>query len=120
MEPLQIDQRYLNTKRMMDLMAVGQDKGPMPLYMHTIMRVLREMRLAQQQDETVFDYKEFKNRLFISDLTQAQLDPLKQRLETLESFMPPGQSYEDPVTSKKKLKTQWTGSNWAPKVRNAS
>lgn len=35
-EPLRIDQESLNTKRMLDLMAVGQDNGPMPLYMQTV------------------------------------------------------------------------------------
>jgi hypothetical protein len=34
---------------MLDLMAVGQDKGPVPLYMHTVQRILREMRLLQQE-----------------------------------------------------------------------
>ena len=35
-DPLEIDQSNLNTKRMLDLMAVGQGDGPLPLYMHTV------------------------------------------------------------------------------------
>lgn len=87
-EVLQIDQSDLNTKRMMDLMAVGQEGGSMPLYMHTVKRILREMRILQQESGTAFDYSNFKQRVLNSDLTPAQLEPLKQRLDTLESFMP--------------------------------
>ena len=84
---LQIDQKDLNTKRMLDLMAVGQGDGPMPLYMHTVKRILREMRILQQAAGKGFDYPEFKQKLLDAGLTPAQIEPLKQRLETLESFM---------------------------------
>ncbi|RAO74257.1 uncharacterized protein BHQ10_010269 [Talaromyces amestolkiae] len=87
-EPLQIDQSSLNTKRMLDLMAVGQEKGPIPLYVHTVLRILREMRLLQQEDGSRFDYHMFKKKILAADLLPSQLDPLMQRLETLESFMP--------------------------------
>lgn len=114
MEPLQIDQADLNTKRMMNLMAVGQDKGPVPLYMHTVQRVLREMRLSQQKTGSGFDYQDFKRRISASDLLSAQLEPLKQRLETLESFMPTQQAKPATGPSKKKDKAQGTG--WKPEV----
>jgi hypothetical protein len=68
-------------------MAVKQSE-PVPLYIHTIYRIVREMRLIQQEEVGVFDYKDFKNRILDSGLTPAQLSPLSQRLETLESFMP--------------------------------
>ncbi|KAJ5559487.1 hypothetical protein N7513_001886 [Penicillium frequentans] len=116
-EPLQIDQANLNTKRMLDLMAVGQDKGPVPLYMHTVQRILREMRLLQQERASQFDYQEFKRRVLGSDLLPGQLEPLKQRLETLESFMPSQQAKPPSGLNKKKGKSQVTGSSWAPKVR---
>ncbi|RAH82413.1 hypothetical protein BO86DRAFT_399053 [Aspergillus japonicus CBS 114.51] len=45
---LQIDQSNLNTQRMLDLMAVGQENGPIQLSMHTVQRILREMRIVQQ------------------------------------------------------------------------
>lgn len=115
-DPLQIDQSDLNTKRMLDLMAVGQGDGPMPLYMHTIKRILREMRIQQQATGAGFDYPEFRQRVFDAGLTLPQLEPLKQRLETLESFMP-----QDQVTlldSKNKDNLKEGGSSWKPVVRS--
>jgi hypothetical protein len=85
---LQINQTDLNTKRMLDLMAVSQDEGSMPLYMHTVKRILREMRILQQQLGGTFNYNDFKQRIMDSCLTPAQVEPLKQRLHILESFMP--------------------------------
>ncbi|KAJ5788524.1 hypothetical protein N7457_003514 [Penicillium paradoxum] len=114
-EPLQIDQANLNTKRMMDLMAVGQDKGPVPLYMHTVQRILREMRLLQQASGSQFDYRDFKKRILDSGLLPGQLEPLKQRLDTLESFMPPGQADITKNNKKKKNSAPSPGSNWTPK-----
>ena len=116
MDPLQIDQSDLNTKRMLDLMAVGQNDGPMPLYMHTVKRILREMRIQQQATDAGFDYPEFRQRVFDAGLTPAQLEPLKQRLETLESFMPPGQVVVSHKKNRNKLKKG--GSSWEPVVRS--
>jgi hypothetical protein len=48
-ESLRIDQADLNTKRVLDLMAVSQDDGPVPLYLHTVCRILRNMRVRQQE-----------------------------------------------------------------------
>lgn len=101
---------------MLDLMAVGQSDGPMPLYMHTIKRILREMRIQQQATDGGFDYPEFRQRVFDAGLTPAQLEPLKQRLETLESFMPPDQVI---VPHKKnRIKLKEGGSSWEPAVRS--
>jgi hypothetical protein len=97
---------------MLDLMAVGQDDGPIPLYMHTVKRILRELRIAQQQTQTGFNYQEFKRRVMSSNLTVAQLEPLTQRLDTLESFMPQIQA----AGSSGKRKKQPRGSDWNPKV----
>ena len=98
-------------------MAVGQENGPIPLYMHTVQRILREMRLLQQGNGTAFDYGEFKRRILSSGLLPAQIEPLQQRLDTLESFMP-SQKVE-PTTGKKKgkAKPRSLGSDWTPKVR---
>lgn len=115
-DPLQIDQSDLNTKRMLDLMAVGQSDGPMPLYMHTIKRILREMRIQQQTSGAGFDYPEFRQRVFDSGLTPAQLEPLKQRLDTLESFMPESQVIVSHQKNEEKLKKG--GSDWEPVVRS--
>ncbi|PIG85579.1 hypothetical protein AARAC_007330 [Aspergillus arachidicola] len=87
-DPLQLDQNDLNTKRMMDLMAIGQKDGQIPLYIHTVKRVLRELRILQQESGTLFNYQDFKDRILRCGLTRDQLVPLKQRLDTLESFMP--------------------------------
>ncbi|KAE8371188.1 hypothetical protein BDV26DRAFT_286982 [Aspergillus bertholletiae] len=62
---LQLDQTHLNTKRMMDLMA---------------------MRIAQQDTKGSFNYQTFKRNVIYGNLTRAQQGPLKQRLATLESF----------------------------------
>ncbi|CAI6226235.1 unnamed protein product [Periconia digitata] len=91
--PLQIDSGDLNTKRILDLMAVKSEEGSVPLYIHTLNRILREMRLSQQATGARFNYETFKSELLAADLTPAQLAPLNQRLATLESFMPrPGGS----------------------------
>ncbi|KAF4806950.1 hypothetical protein CGCSCA5_v013895 [Colletotrichum siamense] len=92
-EPLRLSDRDLNTKRMNDLMAVGE--GTIPLYMHVINRILREMRIEQQNLGVPFKYKTFKKRLSEADLTPAQRSPLSQRLDTLESFMSEGKTSID-------------------------
>ncbi|EGE04190.1 hypothetical protein TEQG_03221 [Trichophyton equinum CBS 127.97] len=111
-EPLQIDQKDLNTKRMQDLMAVNQEDGQMPLYMHTVKTILRDMRTQQQLTGAEFDYKGFKQRVMSSGLTLAQLGPLKQRLDTLESFMPQGQANSYYKTKKNALPSK--GTDWEP------
>ncbi|KAJ5930961.1 hypothetical protein N7466_006454 [Penicillium verhagenii] len=120
-EPLKIDQIDLNTKRMLDLMGVGQDSSsPLPLYMYTIQRVLREMRIDQQTHETEFDYANFKYRIGAAGLLLGQLEPLKQRLDCLESFMPPKQTITGSKPTGKKDKDATTrkslGSSWKPKA----
>lgn len=59
----------------------------MPLYFHVVTRILKEMRIKQQQTGGHFDYGTFKRALATEGLTGGQLGPLGQRLETLESFM---------------------------------
>ncbi|KAJ5548447.1 hypothetical protein N7513_005681 [Penicillium frequentans] len=115
-EALQIDQANLNTKRMMDLMAVGNDNGAMPLYMHTVQRVLREMRELQQSTGSQFDYANFRRQILDSGLLPSQLEPLKQRLHTLESFMPLQQVNLGNTFSTKKSNSKVTGSSWTPKA----
>lgn len=73
---------------MLDLMAVSSlQGGGMPLYFHVVTRILKEMRIKQQQTGGHFDYGTFKRALATEGLTGGQLGPLGQRLETLESFM---------------------------------
>jgi hypothetical protein len=113
-EPLQIDSLALNTKRILDLMAVKPEEGSVPLYVHTVNRILREMRMFQQATGTRFDYQTFKTQILEADLSPAQLAPLSQRLAMLESFMP---RTED--KTKKKNRHVHTGTTWKNEVRNS-
>ena len=98
----------------MDLMAVSQGDGELPLYMHTAKRILRDMRTSQQETQSGFDYKAFKNKILDSGLTPGQLEPLKQRLDMLESFMP--HSQVNKATYKRAQTLPKQGSLWEPKV----
>ena len=103
MEPLILREVDLNTKRMLDLMAVSREDGPMPLYLHSIYRILRNMRITQQESNGTFSYREFKRQVTGTTMTPAQIGPLNQRLDTLESFM-------------SKKKTGSGGNDWTPQV----
>lgn len=116
-ECLRINQNDLNTKRMLDLMAVNPNNGPMPLYLHAVNRILRELRIEQQQSNGCFNYAEFKTRVMNMDMTPAQLAPLNQRLDTLESFMPASQTKMD-KTNAAKTKKKVGGNDWSIKVRS--
>ncbi|KAJ5050430.1 uncharacterized protein L3040_002313 [Drepanopeziza brunnea f. sp. 'multigermtubi'] len=111
-EPLKINQNDLNTKRMLDLMAVNQDDGRMPLYLHEITRILREMRVRQQQNNGSFNYAEFKQLIALSPMTPAQQAPLTQRLDSLESFMPKAQTQ---VNALKAKTSKESGNDWTIK-----
>ncbi|KFY88245.1 hypothetical protein V498_06870 [Pseudogymnoascus sp. VKM F-4517 (FW-2822)] len=113
-EPLRISEGDLNTKRMLDLMAVSRDGGPMPLYLHAVYRILREMRIEQQEMGTAFRYANFKERVAQTEMTPAQLSPLTQRLETLESFMPNTQTGATGKGRKSKAAVQH-GNDWTTK-----
>lgn len=117
-EPLRISEDNLNTKRMLDLMAVTRGDGPMPLYLHAVNRILREMRIGQQELGTGFSYATFKNRVDNTEMTPAQLSPLTQRLDTLESFMPNTQTGVTLPRRKGKEKVvRQYGNDWSSKVR---
>ncbi|OBT69558.1 hypothetical protein VE03_00820 [Pseudogymnoascus sp. 23342-1-I1] len=110
-EPLRISEANLNTKRILDLMAVSRGDGPMPLYLHAVYRILREMRIEQQEAGTTFNYATFKQRVAQTDMTTAQLSPLAQRLDTLESFMPDTQTRTVVPRRKGKSVSQY-GNDW--------
>ena len=86
-QPLSIGNHELNTKRMLELMAVNPEDTSVPLYIHVVYRILRDMRLAQQATGAKFQYYDFKDNLAKSGLTPQQLAPLHQRLSVLESFL---------------------------------
>ncbi|KAF1965166.1 hypothetical protein BU23DRAFT_561342 [Bimuria novae-zelandiae CBS 107.79] len=77
--------KYLDTERMKTLMAVGKD-DEMPLYMQTILMILREMAIESQGLGT-FDYTAFKDKLSDTRFARGQDGPMKLRLDLLESFM---------------------------------
>ncbi|KAK0723672.1 hypothetical protein B0T21DRAFT_294281, partial [Apiosordaria backusii] len=118
-EELRFDEYSLNTRRMLDLMAVSD--GNLPLYLHVVQRILRDLRLAQQHNGSSFDYGAFKQKLSEENLAPQQLAPLKQRLETLESFMVESQAKKGPrLGGKKKKKSKVPastapGTDWTPR-----
>jgi hypothetical protein len=115
-EALKIDESSLNTKRMLDMMAVSVDDGPVPLYLYTINRILREMRISQQEMGGGFNYRSFKDQVMAAGLSPAQLGPLNQRLENLESFMPRMQTALPLPGKKGKNVSGRSGTNFTPKV----
>lgn len=113
-ETLRINQADLNTKRMMDLMAVSSVQGGMPLYLHVVQRILRDLRIEQQENNTTFNYRKFKDRLLNEDLAAGQLAPLQQRLDTLESFMVKEQVANS--SNKSAKRNMGKGIDWEPKA----
>ncbi|PHH60585.1 hypothetical protein CDD81_1441 [Ophiocordyceps australis] len=118
-EELRIDEADLDTRRMLDLMAVSSSQGgSMPLYLHVVTRILRDLRVVQQSNDSSFNYKGFKQALALTELTVAQSNPLQQRLETLESFMVKRQVETAKVAwNKHKASTPSArqGNSWTPK-----
>jgi hypothetical protein len=100
---------------MLDLMAANAKE--MPLYLHVVQRVLRDMRTQQQHTNGGFVYADFKRRMAETSLQSLQSGPLQQRLDTLESFMPKQQTLADlSGTKDPKSKTRKAGTSWSPEV----
>lgn len=110
-ETLRLDQEDLNTQRMLELMAF--DLGAQPLYAQVIQRILRDMRRMQQDKPGAFNYAEFRSNMDAERLSPDQLRGLRQRLDTLESFMVPEQVGSRTRSSMPKIRQ---GTNWEPKV----
>ena len=111
-EELRIDEKDLNTKRMMDLMSV-KTGGNTPLYMHVAKRILKQLRYTEQHKlGGGFSYAAFRDMLRKEDLTDQQRVPLEQRLENLESFMARA---PQPGGKKKQPAAQPRGNDWAPR-----
>ncbi|KAI1746985.1 hypothetical protein F4782DRAFT_543880 [Xylaria castorea] len=111
-EALRLDQANLNTKRMLELMAFDRAQ---PLYAQVIQRILRDMRLAQQNKPGTFNYHEFKSLLDGEKLSPDQKRGLQQRLDTLESFMVPNQVKTKNAREKRDYSVR-LGTSWAPKA----
>lgn len=100
--PITFNERQLNVSRIMSLMAVNKNDGPMPLYIqvccastvdfinpHSIQvihRILRKIG-TESKGATGLDYAAFRKNLALENLTTQQNMPLKLRLDILESFM---------------------------------
>ncbi|KAI9818281.1 MAG: hypothetical protein M1826_001426 [Phylliscum demangeonii] len=85
-QPLLLQERDLSIDRMMRLMAVSTDDGPAPLYIVSICKILREMA-KEARGAPGLNYQLFKQKLRDGGFSDKQTDPLKLRLEILESFM---------------------------------
>lgn len=114
-EELRINQSDLDTRKMMELMAVSSVQGSIPLYLHVVQRILKDLRIEEQLNGTTFNYREFKSRLTIdAALAPGQLGPLQQRLDNLESFMVREQVVK--IANKKALQSQGKGNSWECKA----
>ncbi|KAG5975974.1 hypothetical protein E4U55_007517 [Claviceps digitariae] len=109
-QELRLSQRNLNTRRMLDLMAVSSIQGGgMPLYFHVLTRILKDMRIEQQKTGGHFNYRAFKQALTNEKFSKDQNGPLMQRLETLESFLAQEQVGFRYGAAGKDTATQWEG-----------
>ncbi|KAA6409421.1 MAG: hypothetical protein FRX48_06974 [Lasallia pustulata] len=97
--PMLLKERHLDVERMMNLMAVTEKDGPMPLYMEVVCKILRQMAV-EAQGAPGLNYAAFKTRLEVEGFSYNQNGPLKLRLDLLESFTEipgtPGATYVRP------------------------
>lgn len=91
-----------------DLMAV-KEGGSMPLYLHVVNRILRDLRLEQQRMGSSFQYAAFKRMIEAEPLSMAQQGPLIQRLDTLQSFL-----VQEQVQNLSQTSQRQTGNKWTP------
>jgi hypothetical protein len=54
-------------------MAVSRNDGLLPLHLHAVYRILREMRIEQQEMGGVFSYADFKKRIAQTEMTPPSL-----------------------------------------------
>lgn len=106
-EPLILKQEYLSVERLMTFMAVTDSGEGLPLYMHSVLRVLREMALEPDAKPGI-DYRHFRTRVEMLDLSLGQKIPLGLRLDLLQDFI-----VEEQI--KKNVKTPGkNGNDWEP------
>ncbi|EPS33982.1 hypothetical protein PDE_08944 [Penicillium oxalicum 114-2] len=87
-EPMCLPLKGLNIAMMKTLMGID-DQATQPLYMEVVMKILRDMAIANQGHES-FDYKRFRTQLDAETFLKGQQVPLHMRLDVLESFFEPG------------------------------
>lgn len=96
----------------MELMAFDRAQ---PLYASVIQRILRDMRLTQQEKPGNFNYREFITKLEDEPLSPDQKRGLRQRLDTLQSFMVADQ-IKPFGRGKSAGSILRSGTDWTPKV----
>lgn len=107
-EPLILKQEYLNVERVMAFMAASDTGEGLPLYIHSVLRLLREMA-SEPNAKPGLDYQDFRARVDMLGFSPAQKLPLSLRLELLEEFI---------EAQTPKIKTNLTprgkGNDWGP------
>lgn len=98
------------------MMAVNRTDGAIPLYLQTVRRILREMRIKQQATGGSFNYFDFKTQIRDQVLSDKQNQPLQLRLDLLESFLPPGQVDPKKPVTKTNKSYNLCGNDWTSKV----
>lgn len=106
-EPLILKQEYLNVERLMTFMATDSGEGGLPLYMHSVLRILREMAVEPDAKPGI-DYWTFRNRVEKLDLSLGQKIPLSLRLDLLQEFI------EEPKSTMGSNRKERKGNNWEP------
>ena len=84
--PLKFHENHLNVGNMKTLMAVDVDDASPPLYLAVLDKILRDMA-RERAGRPGFSYRDFTKRLYGAGFTDAQLGPLKLRLQLLEEFL---------------------------------
>ncbi|KZV91508.1 hypothetical protein EXIGLDRAFT_648219 [Exidia glandulosa HHB12029] len=86
-QPLYLAESDLTASRMLALMGWSEANiEAMPLYMHTVMQILRDM------GNDGFNYSEFKRQLELQQFDMKQKLMLGHRLRLLDGFLAPGRS----------------------------
>lgn len=83
--PLYLNNSQLNISRILKIIAVDPTGKGAPLYMETVMRIIREMAMEGQQ----FTYTMFRERLSATTWLRDQETSLKIRLQLLDTFLTP-------------------------------
>ncbi|KAJ7752978.1 hypothetical protein B0H16DRAFT_1279894, partial [Mycena metata] len=81
-EPLTLSEKDLTADRMLTLMGCD-DLETMPLYMHTVLLIIRKMGVDE------FSYLEFKRQIGLEHLDAKQTAMIKLRLDLLDAFVRP-------------------------------
>lgn len=103
-EPLILKEEYLDVERVKTFMVTDGGEG-LPLYMHSVFRVLREMALEPGAKPGI-DFLDFRTRVEGLDLTLSQKIPLGLRMDLLQEFIE-----DQKVRGRKQTKK---GNNWEP------